>query len=117
MITDNSAVGTQDGYEAWKQDVNQYTQSKKEFQGVPEPYKKVTSAFQKGQDVSYNPNTQTYSDKQREQQVRDLEQRNMLEVLAKNKVSDPSIVISNPIRLNLVGQCIEIPANIQHFEI
>ena len=29
-------------YDEWKRDINEYTKLKKEFQGVAEPYKKVT---------------------------------------------------------------------------
>ena len=51
MITDtatadvNKKAGLTDGYSTWKQDVQSYTQTKKEFQKPTEPYKKVTSEF------------------------------------------------------------------------
>ena len=93
MLTDNNLAetgkqfGLQDGYNTWAQDMKNYTQAKKEFQGVPEPYKKVTTEFIKKQDVVYNPITQTYTDSSKEQAVRQMEKQNMVEVLAKNKVS------------------------------
>jgi len=46
-----------DGYEAWKRDVNDYVEKKKNFQLQPEPYRKVTNEFVKRQEVEYNPIT------------------------------------------------------------
>lgn len=79
------AVGLTDGYNAWRSEVNNYAETKKNFQGVAEPYKKVTSQFVKAKEVEYNPITQTFTNPAREQQVRDIEAKNSLEVLAHNK--------------------------------
>lgn len=40
---------------------------------MPEPYRKVTNAHVKAQEVEYNPITQTFANPQREQQVRNIE--------------------------------------------
>jgi hypothetical protein len=89
MITDMGetakGAGLGDGYMQWKKDMDDYCRKKKEFQGVPEPYKKVTNEFIKKQDVMYNPITQTYTNPSREQNMRQKENANMIEVLAKNK--------------------------------
>ena len=95
MITDSGnnlaetskQFGLDDGYNRWKKDMDEYTKSKKEFVGKPDPYKKVTNEFIKKQDVLYNPITQTYTNKDQESRVREMENQNMVEVLAKNKVS------------------------------
>ena len=89
-LGDERAADMHNGYASWKQDLQHYETTKKNFQGVPEPYKKVTSAFVKGQEVLYNPITQTYSDPQREAQTKQLEKQNMIDVLAQNKVSGPT---------------------------
>lgn len=52
---------------------------------MPDPYKKVTNAYIKAQDVVYNPITQKYSDPQREHSTLNVERQNMTDVLAKNK--------------------------------
>ena len=115
MLTDQAGTmqdtaKNADGYSQWKQDIAEYTRQKKEFQGKPEPYKKVTAAFVKNEDIQYNPITQTYTDNSREKQVRDIESQNMIEVLAKNKVSTlffkESAEVSNCMFLK--GSCIEI---------
>lgn len=80
------AHGLGDGYDAWKRDVQGYTETKKNFQGVAEPYKKVTTAHVKQQEVKYNPITQKFTDPSRETQVRNIETDNMVDVLAQNKV-------------------------------
>jgi hypothetical protein len=46
---------------------------------------KVTNAHVKAQEVQYNPITQTFSDPSRESNVRQIEEQNMTDVLAKNK--------------------------------
>jgi len=65
--------------------LNDYVEKKQNFQGVPDPYKKVTNAYIKAQDVVYNPITQKYSDPQREHSTLNVERQNMTDVLAKNK--------------------------------
>lgn len=80
-------VAQHSAYEQWKQDINEYTRLKKEFQGVAEPYKKVTQQYIKSQDVLYNPITQKYTSKDVEGQMKKVEDQNMLKVLAQNKVS------------------------------
>ena len=55
---------------------------KTNFQGEAPVYKKVTNAFIKGQEVLYNPITQTYTNKEKENQVKEIENKNMIEVLA-----------------------------------
>ena len=79
--------GLTDGYATWKTEMDDYIFKKSNFQGVPEPYKKVTNEFVKAQEVKYNPITQTYTNKEQESQVRAQEQLNMTNVLAQNKVS------------------------------
>ena len=74
-------------YDEWKRDINEYTKLKKEFQGVAEPYKKVTQQYIKAQDVLYNPITQKYTSNNVENQMKKVEDENMLKVLAQNKVS------------------------------
>ena len=81
----NRNYGLANGYNEWASSVNQYATAKQNFQGQAEPYRKVTSEFVKKQEVQYNPITQTFTDPQRETQVRNVEQRNMVEVLAQNK--------------------------------
>ena len=81
----NRAVGLQDGYNEWKRNITSYDETKKNFQGQAEPYRKVTSEFVKRQEVQYNPITQTFTDPQRESQIKQVEQQNSVEVLAKNK--------------------------------
>ena len=62
----SAQVGVPDGLTAWKKDMNDYLDKKRNFQGVPEPYKKVTTKFIKEQDVIYNPITQTYNNRDTE---------------------------------------------------
>lgn len=69
----NRAVGLTDGYDDWKHDVTTYHDTKKNFQGRAEPYKKVTTEFVKNQEVQYNPITQTFTDPTRESQVKQVE--------------------------------------------
>ena len=59
-------VGLTDGYGQWKQDMDDYVFKKTNFQGEAPVYKKVTNAFVKGQEVLYNPITQTYTNKEKE---------------------------------------------------
>ena len=59
-------AGLADGYGSWKNDMDDYIFKKSNFVGVPEPYKKVTNAFVKGQEVLYNPITQTYTNNETE---------------------------------------------------
>lgn len=79
------AVGLEDGYDAWRREVIAYDEAKKNLQFVPEPYKKVTNEFIKRQEVQYNPITQRFTDPEREDKVKQVEQQNQLEVLAQNK--------------------------------
>lgn len=69
----NRATGMVDGYDAWRREINDYQEKKQNFQQVPEPYRKVTNAHVKAQEVEYNPITQTFANPQREQQVRNIE--------------------------------------------
>ena len=69
----NRAVGLQDGYSEWKRNITSYDETKKNFQGQAEPYRKVTSEFVKRQEVQYNPITQTFTDPQRESQIKQVE--------------------------------------------
>ena len=55
-----------DGYNEWKADVADYQHKKKNFQGVAEPYKKVTHEFIKHSDTIYNPITQKYNEPRKE---------------------------------------------------
>ena len=80
-------AGLTDGYGNWRNEMDDYIYKKTNFQGVPEPYKKVTNAFVKSQEVLYNPITQTFTNKEKEDQVRQMERQNMTDVLAQNKVS------------------------------
>jgi len=41
----SAQVGVPDGLTAWKRDMNDYIDKKRNFQGVAEPYKKVTTEF------------------------------------------------------------------------
>ena len=59
--------GLTDGYGTWKNDMDDYIYKKTNFQGVPDPYHKVTNAFVKSQEVLYNPITQQYSNKVQEE--------------------------------------------------
>ena len=86
----NKIMGLHDGYDNWKRDVSAYVETKKNFQGVAEPYHKVTNAHVKAQEVQYNPITQTFTNPQRESQIRDIEAQKMVDVLAQNKVRAPS---------------------------
>ena len=79
--------GLVDGYGTWKNEMVDYTYKKSNFQGVADPYKKVTTEFIKSQEVLYNPITQTFANNTQEQQVRQNEQQNMTNTLAANKVS------------------------------
>ena len=65
--------------------MSDYLDKKRTFQGVADPYKKVTTKFIKEQDVIYNPITQVYNNQQTEQQVKRFEQQNMIDVLASNR--------------------------------
>ena len=85
----SKASGLQENYDAWRHDVQHYHESKKNLQFVQEPYRKVTNAHVKQQEVQYNPITQTFTDPSREQHVKQIEQQNMVETLAQNKVSRP----------------------------
>ena len=78
-------VGLPDGLAAWKRDMADYVEKKRNFQGVAEPYKKVTQKFVKEQDVLYNPITQVYTNKETESHVKKVEQQNMIDVLAQNR--------------------------------
>ena len=44
-------------YNNWKNDVTDYVVKKTEFQGKPEPYRKVTQAGYKALETQYNPVT------------------------------------------------------------
>ena len=50
-------AGLQENYDSWRADVQQYQQSKQNLQYVQEPYRKVTNAHVKNQEVQYNPIT------------------------------------------------------------
>jgi len=63
-------VGVPDGLEAWKRDMEDYLDKKRNFQGVPVPNKKVTHKFIKEQDALYNPITQVYNNKETESMVK-----------------------------------------------
>jgi hypothetical protein len=62
----NKIHGLDDGYDQWKRDFSTYETQKKNFQGVPIPNTKVTTAHVKAQEVQYNPITQTFTDPSRE---------------------------------------------------
>ena len=79
-------TGLQENYANWAREVNAYTEAKQNLQYVQEPYRKVTNAHIKAQEVQYNPITQVFTDPGREAQVKQIEQRNMVETLAQNKV-------------------------------
>lgn len=81
----NNANGLTDNYNSWKQDITQYHSAKQSLQGQPEPYRKVTAEFVKRTEVEYNPITQTFTNPQREAQVRQAEQQAIVEQLAQNK--------------------------------
>ncbi len=49
---------------------------------MPEPYRKVTNAHVKRQEVEYNPITQTFTDPKKENMVKGIEQLNTVETLA-----------------------------------
>lgn len=61
-------------YNSWKQDVNKYINEKTEFQGVPDPYIKITNKAVKAQETRYNPITQVYTNAEIERDARKLEQ-------------------------------------------
>lgn len=50
-----------DDYSTWKQDMDQYQRTRKEFQGKPEPPKFVTEREYKKVETQYNPITQKYT--------------------------------------------------------
>lgn len=72
-------------YNNWKQDVNSYIQTKKEFQGVAEPYVKNDHVKIKKIESFYNPITQKYNDPVYEKQARQNEYDSFVTTLAKNK--------------------------------
>jgi hypothetical protein len=72
-------------YNSWKQDVNQYISSKTNFQGKPDPYRKVTHREVKAVETLYNPITQVYKNAETETRARHAEQDNFIQTLAKNK--------------------------------
>ena len=74
-----------DGYADWRKDVAEYVEKKKTFQGVAEPYHKVTHKFIKDHDALYNPVNQIYSNPETEKTVQRVEQQNMIDVLAGNR--------------------------------
>lgn len=49
-------------YQAWRNDMGNYTQTKSEFQGKAEPYVKVDYKSVKARETRYNPITQVYAD-------------------------------------------------------
>ena len=85
LVETNKQFGLQNGYNDWSSDIRNYQDQKRNYNAQPEPYKKVTSEHVKRQEVQYNPITQTFTDPSRESQVRNIEQKNLTEVLAQNK--------------------------------
>ena len=57
MTTAGTAQVTDGNYDAWRQEVQNYTASKKTQQYVQEPYHKVTNEHVKRKEVEYNPIT------------------------------------------------------------
>ena len=109
------ASGLADGYDQWKREVNAYTEAKQNFVGKAEPYRKVTNAHVKAQEVQYNPITQVFTDPTRESQVRQIESQNMVDVLAQNKVSLAS-TFADPVHI-LIGPCSSLRVNLQHHQL
>lgn len=82
MTENSNALGIPNNYDEWKREVNNYTETKKNFQGQAEPYRKVTNAHVKAMEVQYNPITQTFTNQERENHVRQIENQNQIDVLA-----------------------------------
>lgn len=62
-----------DDYDAWRREVGDYITKKTEFQGKADPYMKVSNKMVKEMETRYNPITQVYTDKAREEQARKTE--------------------------------------------
>jgi hypothetical protein len=75
-----------DPYDAWKQELKQYQETKTSFKGFAEPYQKRTHKEIKTKETIYNPITQKFNDPSIENQVSQAERNNFIEVIAKNKV-------------------------------
>lgn len=60
--TNNGNFLTHDPYDTWKQEIQQYQETKTGFKGKPDPYVKKTHADIKAKETIYNPIIQKFND-------------------------------------------------------